>query len=446
MDDTNAFSKTGALTIKSSSGSSGGLAAALGIRREDSLDSDDFPHDSSCDSRPHGDSGDSSSDDGGDEKSDDVEHLNDSLAAKCDIEGNMNKDNRDKLGKGENKVKLKRGKENLTTEKVSEIEEVKNSVSEWIESISKTQADAITTHNVKPQDNIGAVISEETDTELPLGGISPLKHQNMTPYPQLTQYESNLDHPSSVQGHIPSNTQTVTQYMTNIPPLDPHDVTQKLSGGISDRGYTTDFQPNPNPIHPDSQNPAVHDYGTLSSQKHSQNVGSTQDIGNPALPVSNWPSSQQGQGHDLQSQAHSQKAFLTQSVTTPAPASDFTTNIPPVSALNILNTDSSLASPNRTVPNTLQGPAENLVDSKSPSPHHMAAGSQFLGNSPGNYDNQQRVMPVHPPPGFQVPFNTYQMFPSGTATLQEGLRKENVYPSSKFMEKLVSKLVKNSLE
>ncbi|KAL3885199.1 hypothetical protein ACJMK2_025290 [Sinanodonta woodiana] len=42
-EDSNAFSKTGALTIKSSSGSSGGLAAAFGISRENSLDSDDFP-------------------------------------------------------------------------------------------------------------------------------------------------------------------------------------------------------------------------------------------------------------------------------------------------------------------------------------------------------------------------------------------------------------------
>lgn len=46
-DDGNAFSKTGALTIKSSSGSSGGLMAALGINRESSLDSDDCqPQDS----------------------------------------------------------------------------------------------------------------------------------------------------------------------------------------------------------------------------------------------------------------------------------------------------------------------------------------------------------------------------------------------------------------
>ncbi|XP_060073804.1 ankyrin repeat and SAM domain-containing protein 3-like [Ylistrum balloti] len=46
-EDGNAFSKTGALTIKSSSGSSGGLMAALGINRESSLDSDDCqPQDS----------------------------------------------------------------------------------------------------------------------------------------------------------------------------------------------------------------------------------------------------------------------------------------------------------------------------------------------------------------------------------------------------------------
>lgn len=40
-DDSNAFTKTGAITIKSSSSSSGGLMAALGLSREGSIDSDD---------------------------------------------------------------------------------------------------------------------------------------------------------------------------------------------------------------------------------------------------------------------------------------------------------------------------------------------------------------------------------------------------------------------
>ncbi|BFZ14431.1 hypothetical protein BsWGS_17470 [Bradybaena similaris] len=40
-DDSNAFTKTGAITIRSSSSSSGGLVAALGLSREGSLDSDD---------------------------------------------------------------------------------------------------------------------------------------------------------------------------------------------------------------------------------------------------------------------------------------------------------------------------------------------------------------------------------------------------------------------
>ena len=46
-DDSNAFSKTGAITIKSSSSSSGGLIAALGLSRQNSADSDEFVlHDS----------------------------------------------------------------------------------------------------------------------------------------------------------------------------------------------------------------------------------------------------------------------------------------------------------------------------------------------------------------------------------------------------------------
>ncbi|ESO88400.1 hypothetical protein LOTGIDRAFT_125983 [Lottia gigantea] len=42
-EDSNAFSKTGAITIKSSSSSSGGLVAALGLSRDNSLESDDCP-------------------------------------------------------------------------------------------------------------------------------------------------------------------------------------------------------------------------------------------------------------------------------------------------------------------------------------------------------------------------------------------------------------------
>ena len=42
-EDSNAFSKTGALTIKSSSSSSGGLVAALGISRQGSADSNEEP-------------------------------------------------------------------------------------------------------------------------------------------------------------------------------------------------------------------------------------------------------------------------------------------------------------------------------------------------------------------------------------------------------------------
>ncbi|XP_046369283.2 ankyrin repeat and SAM domain-containing protein 3-like isoform X1 [Haliotis rufescens] len=54
-DDSNAFSKTGAITIKSSSSSSGGLVAALGLHRESSSDSDELvmsgSHDRKLESR-----------------------------------------------------------------------------------------------------------------------------------------------------------------------------------------------------------------------------------------------------------------------------------------------------------------------------------------------------------------------------------------------------------
>ena len=417
------------------------MAAALGIRREDSLDSDEFPHDSSCDSRPHGDSGDSSSDDGGDEKSDDVddvEHINDLVAAKCDIGEDASKDREkgsDKFKKGENKVKLKRGKENLTTDKVSEIEEVKNSVSEWIESISKTNTDAVTTDNVKTQENIGVAFSEGLDAGLCVNSEFELQNRNL--YSQPIQFESNVGHHSLVQGNLPGNAQQATQYMTNVPPIDPHNFTENLTAGISERSLTTqNIIPNPIPIHHDSEKPVVINEHVIASQKHNQNVTSAQDTANPAIQTINWPSSQQGhdpvQGHcQVRDQGH-QRSFPVQSATTPAPVSEFPASIPPpVSALNILNTDSSLVSSHHTAPTATTVPT-------TVAPHLVPAGNIYPVSAPGNYDNQQRLMQVPPPPGFQAPFNSYQMFPPGTATLQEGLRKENVYPSSKFMEKLVS--------
>ncbi|XP_052258661.1 ankyrin repeat and SAM domain-containing protein 3-like [Dreissena polymorpha] len=127
-DDSNMFSKTGALTIKSSSGSSGGLAAAFGIIREDSMDSDEFPRDSSCgDSHHHGNSTESSSDSGSEEN----------LGQRA---GNLEVDKCQKGQSGDKRRDIsKKSKElRLTTEKVSEIKVMKNSVSEWIDSVQDT--------------------------------------------------------------------------------------------------------------------------------------------------------------------------------------------------------------------------------------------------------------------------------------------------------------------
>lgn len=126
-DDSNAFSKTGALTIKSSSGSSGGLAAVFGIiRREDSLDSDEFPHESSCgESHHHDNSCDSSSEDGIDENVESHNKLQETLAKKS----NLSDKNASRT------TKSKDSKDILTTEKVKEIEVMKNSVLEWIDGV-----------------------------------------------------------------------------------------------------------------------------------------------------------------------------------------------------------------------------------------------------------------------------------------------------------------------
>ncbi|KAL4229131.1 Ankyrin repeat and SAM domain-containing protein 3 [Mactra antiquata] len=155
-DDTNAFSKTGALTIKSSSGSSGGLAAAFGIRREDSLDSDEFPQESSCgDSHHHGNSGESSSEEGIDEQpAKQVQKTeNTTLDRKHSHPNEKSVENLDKKGDLEKKksTSMKSKELRLTTEKVSEIEVMKNSVSEWIDSVQDPHP--IPEHDFESQDN-----------------------------------------------------------------------------------------------------------------------------------------------------------------------------------------------------------------------------------------------------------------------------------------------------
>ena len=189
-DDTNAFSKTGALTIKSSSGSSGGLAAAFGIRREDSLDSDEFPHESSCcDSHHHDNSGDSSSEEGLDENQRDlVQKTTETLKLKSDNQSKMDKQEElDQKKAGSKKSKELR----LTTDKVNEIEVLKNSVSEWIDSVQDT-------HPV-PENNFeaGTEAVEEGDKDLAIKPEYQPKHKQ-SKTKQQTFPANNLP-----QGHLP---------------------------------------------------------------------------------------------------------------------------------------------------------------------------------------------------------------------------------------------------
>ena len=144
-DDANMFSKTGALTIISSSGSSGGFAAAFNIHREDSMDSDEFPHSSSGNSHHHDNSNESSSDSELEENNPSTNQNavleKDSSAVKRDKIECKSEDNSDKSPESEanKQQQSKKSKElRLTTDKVSEIQEQKNSVSEWVDSVNDT--------------------------------------------------------------------------------------------------------------------------------------------------------------------------------------------------------------------------------------------------------------------------------------------------------------------
>ena len=544
-DDTNAFSKTGALTIKSSSGSSGGLAAALGIRREDSLDSDEFPHDSSCDSHPREDSGDSSSEEGTDEK-DDIVQVSEMMKANCDTANSDIVKNKD-VGviKGMVKVKHKKSKDNLTTDKVNEIEEVKNSVFEWIESVNKVDGTPVGEDIVKMKENVemvGEDLVKMTDniatsvaagSEVPAATdisrlstnlhehVSEHQHQKNHPSPKLQQYESQLQGPISLSGQYPvSQVQDPSQqnYMTNTPsgysnsqgpdPSQQNYMTNTLSGypksqvpDPSQQNYMTNtpsgysssmlvqqqhlheklaqyhasslqnVETNPSHVH-QSENciSTVHDTSNKPSQIHIQNMGNIPITSNPVTtgPSPSWSVSQENPsdrgavtptpGIPLGPSPSWASNENPSGRTLPGPhvlssnigpqTTEYTANISPVSALSILNTNSSsvVGSANSLVTNPYPIVTENPAEAKTPlTALPVTNSNQFNVGPSSNYDNQQTVLPVQAPPGFQAPFNTYQMFPAnlGSPAKHEALKKDSMY-SSQFTEKMVSEICHNS--
>ena len=521
-DDTNAFSKTGALTIKSSSGSSGGLAAALGIRREDSLDSDEFPHDSSCDSHPREDSGDSSSEEGTDEK-DDIVQVNEMMKANCDITNSdtcliNNKD----VGviKGAVKVKHKKSKDNLTTDKVNEIEEVKNSVSEWIESVNKIDGTPVGEDIVKMKDNVemvGEDLVKMTDniatsvaagTEVPAATdvsrlstnlhehVSEHQHQKNHPSPKLQQYESQLQGPISLSGQYPvSQVQDPSQqnYMTNTPSGYPNsqalDPSQQNYMTNTPSGYPSgmlvqqqhlheklaqyhastlqNVETNPSHVHQSEHCiSTINNTSNKPSQIHIQNMGNIPNTSNPVIPSApspSWLVTQENTSDRVvvtptpgipsgpsplwaASETPSSRTLPGPHVLSPnigPQTTEYTANISPVSALSILNTNSSsvVGSANSLVTNSYPIVTENPAEAKTPlTALPVTNSNQFNVGPSSNYDNQQSVLPVQAPPGFQAPFNTYQMFPAdlGSPAKHEALKKDSMY-SSHFTEKMVSR-------
>ena len=424
------------------------MAAALGIRREDSLDSDDFPHDSSCDSHPHEDSGDSSSEEGTDEKLDDIVPVSELMKAKCDIvNSDMIGDKDLSVVKGVSKVKYKKSKENLTTDKVNEIEEVKNSVSEWIESVNNIDTSPVAESISKIADSIELPVAAGTGTGLShVRKIQSDHHQKSNPSPKLPQYESHLEGPISLSGQYPVNSPlqpSQQHYMTNTPTGFSTDILvqqkhleEKLAQYHADALQSV--EKNPSFVQqPENHVTKVHDTSNNPSQLHLPSISNVPIPLNPAIPSLSWSAGQENpSGRVLPG-----PSVIPPNIG-PQTNSDYPANMSPVSALSILNTDS--ASLVGTSDNITTGPfpgvSENLVESKTPTPLQVSSDSHFHVGSSNNYDKQQTMMPVQPPPGFQVPFNTYQMFPPdiGTTATPEGLKKDSVYPSSKFIEKLVS--------
>ncbi|XP_045208029.2 LOW QUALITY PROTEIN: ankyrin repeat and SAM domain-containing protein 3-like [Mercenaria mercenaria] len=435
-DDTNAFSKTGALTIKSSSGSSGGLAAAFGIRREDSLDSDEFPHESSCgDSHHHGNSGESSSDEGLEENHE-TSQISQTLK-KLDVGENKEKEsgdsdtkpNVDKKGEMEKKkLQSKKSKElRLTTEKVNEIEVMKNSVSEWIDNVHNSHSVPDTNFETPNLDHQG---TEDNEKEAAIKPEYLPKHKHV----KSPQHE-----------HIscPSADDTVEGHMHN--PGEGHnpgkvhnegEIHPPGQGQTIDKGHSTGQGHSPS----QGQSPGQeHNPGQLHNPGHSHN----QSQGHNPVQGHNsgeiHPSGQSHnpyQGHHLvqgHNPGHGQKAdrqthnpisveqksshhepkhfsgaeLIEQVANTlknydPRPAKEFLQQSPaiadsaiisvadpsvqPVSALNLLNTAS-----------------DGYKAQMNSNPH--SAGAQS-----GHHGNQGNRVSV-PPPGFGPVVNQYHMYP-----------------------------------
>lgn len=218
-DDSNAFSKTGALTIKSSSGSSGGLAAAFGIRREDSLDSDEFPHESSCcDSHHHDNSGDSSSDEGLDENQT-GQQTTETLRTKPENQSKVDKkEELDRRKSGSKKSKELR----LTTEKVNEIKVMKNSVSEWIDSVQVTHP--VPENNFEPS---GDGPTEEGDKDLAIKPEYQPKHktskssQHTGMYNNITTGHITDQLPGHPDSNLVLSSDIIEQVANNVKNFDP---------------------------------------------------------------------------------------------------------------------------------------------------------------------------------------------------------------------------------
>lgn len=171
------------------------MAAAFGIRREDSLDSDEFPHESSCgDSHHHGNSGESSSDEGLEENQE-VSQISQTLK-QADVSENIEpkesetKPNIDKKGEMEKrKLQSQKSKElRLTTEKVNEIEVMKNSVSEWIDSVQNSQPDPDNNFESPAMDQH---LTEDTDKEAAIKPEYLPKHKHAkSPLQERISYQS----------------------------------------------------------------------------------------------------------------------------------------------------------------------------------------------------------------------------------------------------------------
>ena len=274
-------------------------------------------------------------------------------------------------GKEKRKLRNRKSKENLTTEKVGELEEMKNSVSEWVDSVNHAQPipqSNMYTPDTEPLEK--SLENPNKDDENGTADLSALKpeYQNK---PNVTNNSSK--HFTFPPATSESSSQPLVKHLTTSELFDQVAANVKQLESISDSTYTSNNQTGSQGFGRGSIPPVSAlnllntTPNTVPSSSYYEGKGQTEE-------VRNGPDTVKHQGSHFNGVEH----------------------------------------PQLSIP---QGHLNNL-----PPPSHPTQ-----DNVPVNvarYQQPHPNRPVQPPPGFSPQFGPYQMFPQVATTTEP-----HMYPS-----------------